>query len=309
MSRTIPVLLSLVASMAVLSAAFSTVRAFMLAQTSSSEARMARQRAVQGWVGAALVMVVTLVVRARLPSDGGDGGRQSSVSIPWRTVGLVAASVAAAVVVAIVLTVLVRAQRRRRDREHKEQQASWAVQERIATTTARHDAVLEEYGAHLVDYMAALERPALNDPSVSETERFDRARINADDARLTVRHGAQELVSAYHEAVAELEVSWRIARNHAERVGISYLEPAVSRRLAKAADLMAVVRGGATEHERALAYQRVRRLVGNSVRVPQVAELAVERLVRPAMTAGGLDALVRANRAMNIELLEIRDLP
>ncbi|MEU7031886.1 hypothetical protein AB0A60_34965 [Streptomyces sp. NPDC046275] len=108
--------------------------------------------------------------------------------------------------------------------------------------------------------------------------------------------------------MAELEVSWRIARDHAERVGTSYLEPAASRRL-KATDLMAVVRGGATEHERVLAYQGVRRLVDTSVRVPKLTELAVERLVRPALTAGGLDALVRASRAMNIEPLEMRDLP
>ncbi|MFF7115484.1 hypothetical protein ACFY91_24680 [Streptomyces albogriseolus] len=66
-----------------------------------------------------------------------------------------AASVAAAVAVAVVLAGLARAQRRRRDREHKEQQARWAVQERIAAAAAHHDAVLEEYGAHLVDCMAA----------------------------------------------------------------------------------------------------------------------------------------------------------
>ncbi|MFB7836127.1 hypothetical protein [Streptomyces sp. NPDC056056] len=63
--------------------------------------------------------------------------------------------------------------------------------------TARHDAVFEEYGAHLIDNMAALEQPALNDPSVAATERFDRARIYSDEGRLTVRHGAQELVASY----------------------------------------------------------------------------------------------------------------
>ncbi|MFJ5635050.1 hypothetical protein ACIQF5_20735 [Streptomyces goshikiensis] len=191
MSRTIPLLLSLVASMALLSAAFSTMRAFVLAQASWSEVRLARQRAVQGWVGALLLLVVTLVVRVRLSAGGGEAGRPGSVSIPWRTVGLVAGSVAAALAVTIALAGLVRAQRRRRGREHKEQQARWAVHERVAAVTARHDAVLEEYGAHLIDYMAALERPALNDPSVAATERFDRARIDADDARLTVRDGAQ----------------------------------------------------------------------------------------------------------------------
>ncbi|MFJ5635051.1 hypothetical protein ACIQF5_20740 [Streptomyces goshikiensis] len=58
----------------------------------------------------------------------------------------------------------------------------------------------------------------------------------------------------------------------------------------KAADLMAVVRGGATEHERTLAYQRVRRLFGTSVRVPQVAELAIARLVRSVLMKESFDA-------------------
>ncbi|WP_435059289.1 hypothetical protein [Streptomyces sp. bgisy060] len=306
MSRTIPLLLSLVSTMSLMAAAFSTARAFMLARSSPSEAAEARQRAVARWVGAVVLTVAVMVVRARMPGPGGDAEGPGSVSIPWRAVGLAAAGLAAAVAVSVVLTVIVRSGRRRHDRQREEQRGRWAVQERITAATARHDAVLEEYGAHLIDYMAALERPALNDPCVAVTERFDRARINADDARLTVRHGAKELVAAYHEAVAELEVSWRIARDHAERVGTSYLEPAVSRRLAKAADLMAVVHGDATEHERALAYQRVRRLVGTSVRVPQVTELAITRLVRPVLTkegfdaAGGLDALARASRSEEV---------
>jgi hypothetical protein len=304
-SRTIPLLLSLFTTMALLSAVFSTVRALVHAQSSSSEAHLSRQRAVQAWMGAVLVLVVTLAVRARLPTRAGTD-HPPSESIPWRTVGLVAAGLVAAVVVAAVLTVSVRAWRSRRDCHRKAQQAERVAQERIASAQLRHDAVLEQFGAHLVDFSSALERPALNDPSIGETERFDRARIDADDARLAVRYGAGEhLVAAYHAAVAELEVSWRIACDHAQRLGASYLEPKVSRRLAKAADLMAVVRGGGTEHERALAYQRVRRLVGTSVRVPQLAELAVELLVRPALTAGGLDALVRVNRAMDIEPLEM----
>lgn len=55
---------------------------------------------------------------------------------------------------------------------------------------------------------------------------------------------------------------------------------------------MAVVRGGATEHERALAYQWVRLLVGTSMRVPQVAELAIARLVRDVfvLTKEGFEA-------------------
>ncbi|MFJ5951447.1 hypothetical protein [Streptomyces noursei] len=306
MSRTIPLLFSLVATMALMAAVFSTAQAFMLARSSPSEAAEARQRAVARWVGAVIVAAAAMVVQARLSDPGGDVAWPGSVSMPWRAVGLVVAGLAAAVAVAVVVMVVVRAGRRRHDRRGEEERARWAVQERIAAAQLRHDAVLEEYGAHLVDFLAALKRPALNDPSVGATERFDRARIDADDARLTVRRDAgEQLVAAYHEAVAELEVSWRIAQVHAERIGTSYLEPAVSRRLAKAAELVAVVCDGATEHERALAYQRVRRLVGTSVRVPQLAELAVEHLVRPALTAGGLDALVRANRAM-AEPLELR---
>ncbi|MGW3930385.1 hypothetical protein ACWECC_20120 [Streptomyces microflavus] len=282
----IPVLLSLFSTMALLAAAVSTFRA--CARSSSTyEGREAWQRALAHWVGAVLVTVVTVAVGTRLPAAG-DADRQSSVSLPWRAIGLVAGGLVVAVVMGVVLAVSVRASRRRQARRRRAQQAERAVQERIDSVVTRHDAVLEEFGAHLVDFLSALECPALNDPSIGETERFDRARIDADDARITVRHGQDEhLVAAYHEAVAELEVSWRIARDHAGRLGTSYLEPAVSRRLAKATDLVAVVRGGATEHERALAYQRVRRLVGTSVRVPQLAVLAIEHLVRPALPAGG----------------------
>ncbi|MER5615883.1 hypothetical protein [Streptomyces sp. NPDC002215] len=295
--------------MTLLVAVMSTLRAWARS-SSTHEGREARQRAVAHWVVAVLVTVVTVIVQTRLPDADGGEDRQSSVSIPWRAIGLVAGGLVAAVVVGVVLAVSVRAWRRRQARHSKAQQAERAVQEHIESVVARHDAVLQEFGEHLVDFLSALECPALNDPSISETERFDRARIDTDDARIAVRHGAgEEPVAAYHAAVAELEVSWRIARAHARRLGTSYLEPEVSRRLAKAADLMAVVRGGDTEHERALAYQRVRQLVGTSVRVPQLAEVAVECLVRPALTAGGLDALVRANRAMNIEPLDMHALP
>ncbi|MFC8016615.1 hypothetical protein [[Kitasatospora] papulosa] len=310
MSRTIPLLvLSLFALLSLLVAAASTVRAYMLAQSSAAQARAARQQAVSHWVGALLVTGVTVIVRIRQPDAGSGADRPSWVPMPWRTLGLVAGGLGAAVVVAAVLAVRVRAWRRRHDHHRKAQQSRRMAQERIESVAVRHGTVLEEYGAYLVDFLAALEHPALNDPSVAETERFDRARIDADDARIAVRHGeGGGPIGAYHKAVAELEVSWRIARDHAQRIGTSYLQPAVSRRLAKAADLMAVVRDGSTEHERALAYQRVRRLVGTSVRIPQLAELAVEYLVRPALTAGGLDAVVRANRAVNVALLEMRDL-
>ncbi|MEH6376247.1 hypothetical protein V7793_18245 [Streptomyces sp. KLMMK] len=229
MSRTIPLLLSLLATTALMAALFSTARAFIRARSSPSGAAEAQRRVVARWVGAVIVTGATMVVRAQLPTPSGNAERPGWASIPWRAVGLVAAGLTAAVVVAVVITVVVRAGRRRHDRQREEQRARWAVQERIAAAQLRHEAVLEEYGAHLVDFLAALERPALNDPSVGATERFDRARIDADDARLTVRHGAgEEVVAAYQEAVAELEVSWRIAHDHADRIGTSYLEPAVS---------------------------------------------------------------------------------
>ncbi|MFI6278089.1 hypothetical protein [Streptomyces sp. NPDC050988] len=307
MSRTIPLLLSLFATLTLLVATASTARAFLLAQSSSYEAREARQRAVSHWAGAVLVTGVVLVVRARLNATGAGASGHGSVSIPWAAVGLVAACLAAAAVVLGVVAVGVRAGLRQRDRDRAAQRVRSAVRERIASGVARHDAVFEEYGAHLVDFLAALERPSLNDPSVAETERFDRARIAADDARLAVRLSPEEAqVAAYLAAVAELEVSWRIARDHAERVGTSYLEPAVSRRLAKAADLVPLVTGGASDHERVLAYLRVRQLVGRSVRVSQQAERAIERLARPALdkAMGGLqrpidfDQLARAGRAL-----------
>jgi hypothetical protein len=138
-----------------------------------------------------------------------------------------------------------------------------------------------------VDFVAALERPALFDSSFAATERFDRARIDADDARIALRiDGDDEHLERYHQAVTELEVSWRGAQDHARRIGTSHLEPVVARRLATAVELVAVVQGSASDQEKALAYERIRtirRLVGTAVRIPQQAELAIERLAQPAL--------------------------
>lgn len=119
MSRTIPVLLSFVAGGAERRVRYGArvhAGAGVVVRGASGPAACGA-----GWVGAVLVVVVTWVVRVRLPAGGGDAGRPGSVSILWRTVGLVAASVAAAVAVVVVLADFARAQSRRRDREHKEQ--------------------------------------------------------------------------------------------------------------------------------------------------------------------------------------------
>lgn len=91
-----------------------------------------------------------------------------------------AAVLAVTVVVVLVIVAVVRAGRRRHVRDRERQHARWAAQERIDSAAARHEAVLEAFGARLVDFLAALERPALNDPGVAETERFDRARIGSE---------------------------------------------------------------------------------------------------------------------------------
>ncbi|MEE1736431.1 hypothetical protein PUR49_07950 [Streptomyces sp. BE147] len=288
----IPFALSLVSSLTVFVAAATTMRAILHARACSSQALELRQQAVAHWVAAVLVTVVLTVVRRRLEaSEGADDGHDG-VSVPWRAIALWGVGVLVVASFVVFVLVMLRAWRRRRVLLHKAQRAHEAVQSRVQAVEFRHDAVLTGYGAVLVDFLAALEHPALYDSRIAQTERFDRARIDADDARIALQiDGECEQLERYHQAVTELEVAWRGAQDHARRVGTSYLGPAVARRLEKAVDLVAVVRGGGSEHEKALAYERIRtirRLVGSAVRIPQQAELTIERLARPVLTAAAI---------------------
>lgn len=83
-------------------------------------------------------------------------------------------------------------------------------------------------------------------------------------------------------------MSWRGAQDHARHLGTSHLEPMVARQLATAVGLVAVVQGAASETEKALAYERIRKIrrqIGSGVRIPQQAELAITRMARPSLTA------------------------
>ncbi|MFI1203566.1 hypothetical protein ACH4VR_29740 [Streptomyces sp. NPDC020883] len=286
----LPLALYLFSTFTVLVAVATTARAALNTKACSPQAPQLRQQAVMHWAGAVIVTVVTTVARARLEASGGAGGRREEVSVPWRGVAWVGGGVLVAAGLAAAVAIILAAWRRRRARVQKVQRAREVQQGRAQVVAARHDGVLEEYGAVLGDFVAALEWPALFDSSFPSTERFDRARIDADDARIALRLDADddELLQRYHQAVMELETAWRGAKDHARRVGTSHLEPVTARRLATAVDLVAVVRGEASDHEKALAYERIRlirRQVGRAVRIPQQAECAIERLARPALTA------------------------
>lgn len=290
-----PLAFSLFSSFTVLVAVVSTVRAFWHAQAYSSQAHELRRQAVSHWVAAVVVTVVLTVVRTRLDGSKEAGARGDAVSVPWRALALGGVVVVGAAGLMVAALALLQVWRGRRKRLQKAQRAHEVVQGRVRSVSARHDAVLEEYGAVLVDFVAALERPALFDSSFAATARFDRARIDADDARIALRvGGGDEPLERYHQAVTELEVSWRGAQDHARRIGTSYLERVVARRLATAVELAGVVRGDASDQEKALAFERIRtirRLVGNAVRIPEQAGLAIGRLARPALS--GAASVVR----------------
>ncbi|MFD7861467.1 hypothetical protein [Streptomyces sp. NPDC059783] len=285
----LPLAFSLFSSMTILVAVASTMRAFLHAKTSSSQAYKLRRQAVAHWVAAVLVNVVLMVVRTRLDGPKSAGARRDAVSIPWRGIALAGAGLIVAAGLLAAALVLLRVWRGRRERLRKAQSAHEAVQGRLESVAARHDVVMEEYGSALLDFAAALERPALFDSSFAATARFDRARIDADDARIALRiSGDAEHLERCHQAVTELEVSWRGAQDHARRLGTSHLEPVVARHLATAVGLVAVVQGAASKTEKALAYERIRKIrrqIGSAVRIPQQAELAITRMARPSLTA------------------------
>lgn len=281
-----PLALSMLYAFTVVVATASTVRA-LHAKAHSPQARESCRQAVAHWTAAVVVLVMLTVVRTRLDGCGGAGERRDAVSIPWRAIALVGAHVIGTAALVVALLVLLWAWRERGKRRQRAQHEREAVQGRVQTVVARHDAVLAEYGGALVDVLAALQHPAIFDSSFAATKQFERARIDADDARIVLRIDERdEHLERYHQAVTELEVSWRGAQGHARRIGTSYLEAVEAQRLATVVELVAVVQGSASDQEKALAYERIqtiRHLVGTAVRIPQQAELAIERLARSVL--------------------------
>ncbi|MFG2195951.1 DUF2786 domain-containing protein [Streptomyces sp. NPDC048639] len=136
---------------------------------------------------------------------------------------------------------------------------------------AEHDAVREAYGSYVIDALAVLDRPALDDVTVPRTADFLRAMDAAEDAR---RGGD---LDAYRAAVSTLKLAWRAADEHARRTGTGHLSPRESGAVTKARALLErAVDGGGGEHERRAAYAKARELLDGVLVLPRQAVARLE---------------------------------
>ncbi|MDF3144166.1 hypothetical protein PBV88_23490 [Streptomyces sp. T21Q-yed] len=168
----------------------------------------------------------------------------------------------------------------RRQRRKAAHVARWRVIE------AEHDAVVTAYGDYLADVLEWLDRPALNDVTVPQTEALLHALDGADDAR---RSGD---LAAYREAVSALKTAWRTADEHARMTGTRHLPHEQRATVAKARGLLklALDEGGDVgdrrEHERRAAYTKARALLdGVFLTIPQQAVAQLETRRRLALSA------------------------
>ncbi|MER0476946.1 hypothetical protein ABR737_01005 [Streptomyces sp. Edi2] len=183
-----------------------------------------------------------------------DDASAAGIDVPWRTLAMCAAgALILASVIAIALALRQASHRRATDRKRR------------AETEARHDRVLDAYAAFTTDVLAVLDRPALGDVTVPETERLIRALEAAREARADSR-------SDYRTALWELEIAWTSADRHARKQGTTLL-PRHERRAVEQARLLlaTALDEDGNSHERQLAYHRAMRLIGHIIDVPKEA--------------------------------------
>lgn len=96
---------------------------------------------------------------------------------------------------------------------------------------ARHRVVREEYGAARSDLLSVLNQPLIFDLSSRKRDTFERALVTAEDSS---RKGD---LSAYGDAVTELEVAWEILCRSSRTSGDSLYDDDFKKRLRKARKL------------------------------------------------------------------------
>lgn len=125
------------------------------------------------------------------------------------------------------------------------------LEDRRAELTDRADDLLTEYGELMLDVAYRIENSALFDSAVATTEAFNVAMVRYQNEVETLN--LDELAAA----VRDLEITYSVARDHAETVGLAHLPASAqpdARRAAKAARLAA---DAGTDGERAAAMDQV----------------------------------------------------
>ncbi|WP_157856111.1 hypothetical protein [Actinacidiphila yeochonensis] len=166
------------------------------------------------------------------------------------------------------LAIALRAQHRRRTAERQ----------RRADLETRHDTVRDAYADFTTDILAVLDRPALSNITVPQTERLILALDAARDARSTPD------TTNYRACVIELEIAWKAADQHARKAGTAHLAPHEQRAIQQARALLATALDNAgNTHERHAAYQKAIKIINNIIEIPHEAATAIETATRYAL--------------------------
>lgn len=207
----------------------------------------------------------------------------SMPDIDWSTVGWVVAGVAGAA--ALLALIYVTATKTRRSMARDAAEADRL--DRIwKESVLRHDRLREEWLDVQQDVEKVLTFPLLSDVAEPKTAAFIEALGAAADLSSDRRPKSAESVERYVQATRVAETKWQAALHHAERVRLGRFEPGERDRIKKVQRLLCQAKnGGASPAERRAYYERARELLGDLIRLPEPARLALEQSVRGELEA------------------------
>ncbi|WP_292727631.1 hypothetical protein [Microbacterium sp. UBA837] len=203
--------------------------------------------------------------------------------IDWSTVGWVVAGVAGAAALLALIYVTATKARRAMARDAAE---SGRLDRIWKESVQRHDRLREQWMDFQHDIEKVLSFPLLSDVSEPKTSAFIEALGAAADLSATRRPKSAEAVERYAQATRTAETRWQAALHHAERVRLARFEPGERDRIKKVQRLLRQAKnGGASPEERRTYYERAREMLGDLIRLPEPARLALEQEVRGELEA------------------------
>lgn len=152
---------------------------------------------------------------------------------------------------------------------------------------ARFDALCTEYTAFECDPISVLRLPALTDTSVASTARFVEAFADAQGLH-TDASPPPEHAAAFVAAVDRAERGWRAARDAAERIRLSHLDPREHATVERVIRLLSLARDTDNAAERHTAYARSRTELS---RLERIGVLRLPRIARAVLDAAARGAL------------------
>lgn len=163
------------------------------------------------------------------------------------------------------------------------------VADQIEKLTAAQDAVTARWLDYELDVAKLIAYPAMSDGRQPLTAAFIRAQKNAAALRPASPQAklSAEQLSAYREAVTEMETAFELAEREARRQKDSGFSDGERRRLSTAQKLLSVaVDQAATPAERQVAYRRVREELDGLIDISDAADAALQKKVALQLPPG-----------------------